>query len=130
MAIEDLFDHRVRVWRPAQGRGAYAEVVDGYELVEEGGRVNAAIVPAKMSLEDAPPGERTGGRVHWFLGLWVDVTERDIIECFAGPNAPSTWKVHSVTVPSGRLSLGVGGHHIEPVVEPWIGDLPSVEEQS
>jgi hypothetical protein len=128
MAIEDLFDHRVEVWRTVESTGAYNEVVDEWTLVEEADRDNAAIVPAKMRLQDEiGAGEHRGGRVDWYLAKWLDVQERDVLNVVAGPNAPSKWRVVSTTIPSGRIAVGVGGHHIEPVVEPWKGELPEDE---
>lgn len=125
MAIEDLFDCWVRIWRPAETRGTYREPDDDYSAVTTPTRPNGCMTPASGSLSNAGAGEKDVGRKDWFLDKLCDVRERDVLEITAGPHLGSRWRVDGQPdKPSaGPRNSGVF-HHWEVVTVPWKGRLP------
>jgi hypothetical protein len=114
--IEDLFDLRIRVWRPIEVRGQAGDVTQALETVEDGERLNAAIVPPRLDVDNIGPGDTTRGRVDFYAGIWVDVVERDIVEVIEGSALGKVWRVTSASRPRN--------HHVELILEPWAGTLP------
>lgn len=129
MAIENLMNHRARVWRPTQTRGDYAEIVNTWELVTDPTRLNCRPAPINWRLKDEGPGEQstpTDNR-RWYMTKDTDVQKFDVIEVYAGPDAPQNVRVLDATFPSKPAQ---GGHHYRLNVEPWEGVLPAYEEES
>jgi hypothetical protein len=121
MAIEGLMNHRGRVWRPAQSRGAYGTVEDTWTVVTEPARNNCEPPPISLDTNDAGPGEQRSGAVRrWYMTREADVAERDVVEVYEGPESPSYWRVLSVSFPRR--------HHYRLVMEPWKGELPAPPE--
>jgi hypothetical protein len=118
MSIEGLFDHWAEVWRPLEARGPAGEVSLDWDRVHEPTRTNCAVVPLKGSVENIGPGETVRGREEVYLGIWVDVQERDVVRLTAGPEAGRTFRAVGVTRPRG--------HHVEAMVEPIVGALEGV----
>lgn len=121
MSIEGLFDHRAEVWRLEEKRGFAAQNVQTpvpVSLPLTG--FNCAVVPPTRGVaeQDFGPGETARGRARLYLGISLDLLERDLVRLVAGSEAPSSWRVVSLSRPRG--------HHIEAVVEPWAGEFPEV----
>ncbi len=117
MAIEDLMNHKARVWRPVDTRGEYAEVVNGWELVTDPSVNNCEPPPMGLVIADQGGGEASSGEVRrWYMTRGSNLAERDVIEVFAGPQATSYWRVLGVSYPRA--------HHYRFVAEPYVGDPP------
>lgn len=125
MSLDGLFDHRAEIWRPTEKRGFGAQVVQTLtSMARPVSGFNCAVVPPAgrtggLKLQDPGPGELPSGRVDLYLSGALDVQPLDIVRLVAGPEAPSSWRVHSSARPRD--------HHVEAVVEPWVGDFPEVE---
>jgi hypothetical protein len=65
-------------------------------------------------------GEHQGAKRRWFVDAGLAVSERDVLAVTAGPEAPQTVRVVSVTKAVGRTHS-----HTEINVESWTGAVPS-----
>lgn len=123
MSINRLFDHRVRVWRDTPTRDAYNDVVQSLALLSTPASNNARPDQGWAgTLQDTGAGEQQGTKRRWYLDKSVDVAERDVLEVTAGPEAPATLRVVSVTKPTAPRVV----HHLEVNVEAWGGTLPEL----
>lgn len=126
MSLGGLFDHRAEVWRPVERRGFGGHVKQTLEpVVVPTSGFNCAVVPPTgrtggLRVDNIGPGETTRGRVDMYLARGTDVNERDVIRIVAGPEAVTTWRVEATSRPRG--------HHVEVVVEPWVGEIPAAVE--
>lgn len=129
MAIEDLFDTWVRIWRPTETRGTYREADDSYTAVTTPTRPNACQAPLAGRLLNQAAGEKDTGRKEWFLDRSCDVRERDVLEVTAGPRLGTRWRVDGQPdePTAGPRNSGVR-HHWEVVTVPWKGRLPLDED--
>lgn len=123
MSLAALFDHYAEVWRPVETTGPAREIVVSFDLVEPATR-NCAVVPPVgkergVRTVDIGPGETTRGQTTFLMARDLDVQERDVIRLVSGPEATSTWRVGATARPRG--------HHVEAMVEPWVGILPEEE---
>lgn len=123
MSLQALFDHYAEVWRPIETTGPARDVVVTFEQVEEATK-NCHVVPpvgGERSLRtvDIGPGETTRGQTTLLMARGLDIQARDVVRLIAGSEAPSKWRVGAVARPRG--------HHVEAMVEPWVGLLPDEE---
>ena len=119
-----MMHHTVEVWRPSQGKGDYAEVVDTFTRVTNPTTPNAEPWVMDHHLDDPGPGEKLSGRRKWAVRKDADVQSRDVLRVTGGINAPSRWLVLS----SYAAGQGVV-HHFELETEPYNGLLPPDEDE-
>jgi len=111
------FDHTVTVWGSQEVRGpTFGDVTRSWTTVPGMDGVRIAIQAKRETRQDAGPGERVVGEYMGYGPATLDVSEGDIAEITAGPDAPLTLKVDSVYRPRGR--------HTELVLIQWDGVLP------
>lgn len=128
MAIEFLMNHRARVWRKVQSQGVHAEVTNAWDIATPTPSLNNLWTsPQNARLRDPGGGETTDGveAIRWYMTREADVTERDVVELVAGPEAPSYWLVQSASSPSRPNE---GRHHWRIAVEPYHGEAPTEGE--
>lgn len=126
MAIEQMMNHRARVWRPTQGRGSRAEIVRTFEVVTEPTSLNCRPAPLKWVQREMGPGEGLAATEirRWYMTRDADVAKQDVVELYDGPDAPQNVRVLDASFPS---KPGAAGHHYMLVVEPYLGPLPEAE---
>lgn len=114
MSVESLLDHRLTVKRPGQAETDFG-VEDAFADVATD--VPASVQRADAKLRNAGAGDVEQGTHRIFFGRGADVAARDVLDVTAGPEAPVTLRVLSVTKPRG--------HHVEAAAEVWEGDVPA-----
>lgn len=90
-AIDRLFDHTVRVWRPTPERSSLGVEERTYTVVD-------ASAGAKLDRSTAPVADRglglaPIGRRRLYMRPDADILARDLIEVLTGPDAPQFWEV-------------------------------------
>lgn len=112
MSITGMFDHTARVMRPTETEDQYGDVIHTYA---EAAVIPLALVPPKLTLRDAGPGDQPAGRMEAYAAADAGLTRQDVLDVTAGPEAGTRWRVLSVAHPRGN--------HAEAVCEPFSGDL-------
>lgn len=129
MAIEDLFDSQVRIWRPTEDRDGFRAPVDDYTPGPAPTRANACMEYPGGQLSNEPAGEKDVSRRRWYLDRTLDVRERDVLEVVAGPRSGSRWRVDGEPdKPSGGPRNSGVFHHWEAWAVPFKGKAFSEED--
>lgn len=118
-SIARLFDHTLRVWRPAPSQDDVGFEARTYSVV-------AALLGCALNRSDAPvvdigPGMLPVGSRRFYLEPDADVQARDVLELLSGPDAPGRWEINE---PPTRPR----GHHTQVDCIAWHGVLPAVVE--
>lgn len=117
-AIDSLFDHTVRIWRPTPERSRLGVEERTYQVVtpSAGAKVNRSTAP----VGDAGPGFQPIGSRRLYMAPDADVQARDLVELLTGPDAPQFWEVNEPpTIPMG--------HHAQLDCIAWNGETPTEE---
>lgn len=117
MSIRHLLDHTCRVWRRVEERDTYGEIEVGYELVYAD--LPVAIDPPDARLANPGPGVYGNVTDVLFFDSGPDLQTRDLIEIFAGPDAPRNFQAE------GRPAE-VRGHHMELMASIYPDEAPEV----
>jgi len=113
VSIDHLLDGRCRVWRHTEGATSF--VPDTLTPAAEERLYIAPVDPTRL---DRGAGMVDIERRMGFMRLGADIRAEDVLEVFAGPETGTTWRG------AGRPQRP-RSHHVEIVLEPWNGVLPS-----
>lgn len=119
--IDRLFDHVVRIWRPATAPSSRLGVeTRNYAIV---GQAGAALNRNVSPEGDVGPGMMPIGRRRLYMRPDANVKARDVVEIIEGPEAAGvdgkTWEVDQ---PPTRPR----GHHTQVDAVAWNGVLPPI----
>jgi hypothetical protein len=129
VSIGHLLDHTCRVWRATEAQGEYHETVRSFVVAHDAlpcgkRRRRAALVPG-------PGGQTPTGGVVLYFDVGPTLRDRDVVELYAGPDAPAVPRTKAGRVQGGAFeiesSTAPRGHHIEASAVLWHGELPEVE---
>jgi len=119
MALEDLYDHRIRIWRPTASRGPLREETRSYAIVLEPPSIfNATVRRPTARLANPGPGLAPVGERKVYCASETPVQARDVVELVSGPEAPSLLEVDE---PPTRPR----GHHTELTCRFFVGAAPT-----
>lgn len=115
-SIERLFDHTLRVWRPAPSQDSVGFEKRVYAIAHQ--ELGAVVNRSGGAQADIGPSMQTVGTRRLYMLPGVDIRPRDVLELLSGPDAPGTWEVDKpLTEPRG--------HHAQVDCILWNGRLPT-----
>lgn len=121
MSIERLFNHNAVVWRATVTRDSFGGTVETWsDLPAPVGTNGHNCTPHQNwagAQQDHGPGEQQSAKRVWYLHKDFDVTEFDVVEITAGPEAPLLLNVGSVSKPAALARPGQPVNQIEINVE-------------
>lgn len=122
--IAHLCDHRIRLYRPVEGRDQWGDAVLTWVEQSVPAGLNARPDQAwSGDLQNPGAGQVQSARRRWFLRSDVGAEERDVFRVVEGPEVGAVLRIVSVTRTTDPLTV----HHMEVNVEPTTTDvvLPS-----
>lgn len=114
-SIERLFDHTLRVWRPAPSQDSVGFEKRVYSIAAPS--LGCVLNRSSAPVVDVGPGMMPSGSRRFYLAPDADVRARDVLELLSGSDAPGNWEINE---PPSRP----GGHHTQVDCVPWNGALP------
>lgn len=117
--IDRLFDHVVRIWRPAassENRLGVETRIYSVANPSAGCALNRNVSPE----QDQGPGMDQTGRRRFYMRPDLDIRARDVVEIVSGPDADGQrWEVD-------QAPTRPRGHHTQVDAIAWNGVLPEV----
>ena len=121
MSFLTMLDHRAVIYRATPSRDRFGGILESWVALPspkgKNARPNQTLAG---NLTNPGPGEIQAANNQWFLHPDFDVRERDVLKVVSGPESPAHLRVVAVARPTNAQAV----HHLEVMVEPWVGPLP------
>jgi len=121
MSIAHLLDHTCRVWQLQETvTGTLRTTERGYTIVPGQEALSCGVRRQDTRITQINPGVAPQGFRKVYFDGNPPMKERNVIDIYIGPDAPTRLRIESMTYPRG--------HHTEVVCTEFLEDLPPVIE--